>query len=238
MLIRDARPDEAGELTELALRSKAHWGYDAAFMASCREELTVRPSEVGERRTAPAERDGRVLGFTTVDGRPPDGAVGMMFVDPSALGQGRRPCPLRTRPRHGPGCRIPPPDDRSRPERGAVPPRDGRGTDRRDAVGLHPGPRASAAGCHAVRPVPPRVGASLWKGGSREGTQRVVRSDGGIRPRGHVDGGDRAVVRRTPGRGGSIMLILAVVSVPVWLAIGVQCLRARRAADERPTPPT
>ncbi|MBJ6635003.1 GNAT family N-acetyltransferase [Streptomyces sp. I5] len=88
MLIRDARPDEAGELTEPALRSKAHWGYDAAFMASCREELTVHPSEVGERRTAPAERDGRVLGFTTVDGRPPDGAVGMMFVDPSALGQG------------------------------------------------------------------------------------------------------------------------------------------------------
>jgi hypothetical protein len=40
--IRKARPDEAGELTELALRSKAHWGYDEAFMASCREELTVR----------------------------------------------------------------------------------------------------------------------------------------------------------------------------------------------------
>ncbi|MET8597015.1 GNAT family N-acetyltransferase [Streptomyces althioticus] len=86
--IRKARPDEAGELTELALRSKAHWGYDEAFMASCREELTVRPSEVGERRTALAERDGRVLGFTTVDGQPPEGAVGMMFVDPEALGQG------------------------------------------------------------------------------------------------------------------------------------------------------
>ncbi|CAM5720685.1 MULTISPECIES: GNAT family N-acetyltransferase [Streptomyces] len=88
MLIRDARPDEAAELTGLALRSKAHWGYDEAFMESCREELTVRPSEVGERRTAVAERDGRVVGFTTVDGRPPEGAVGMMFVDPSALGQG------------------------------------------------------------------------------------------------------------------------------------------------------
>ncbi|MBJ6643608.1 GNAT family N-acetyltransferase [Streptomyces sp. BSE7-9] len=88
MLLRDARPDEAGELTEPALRSKAHWGYDAAFVPSCREELTVRPSEVGERRTAPAEREGRALGFATVDGRPPDGAVGMMFVDPSALGQG------------------------------------------------------------------------------------------------------------------------------------------------------
>ncbi|MGA5316670.1 GNAT family N-acetyltransferase [Streptomyces pseudogriseolus] len=68
-MIRAARPDEA-------------------FRESCRERLTVRPSEVGERHTAVAERDGRVVGFTTVDGRPPEGAVGMMFVDPSALGQG------------------------------------------------------------------------------------------------------------------------------------------------------
>ncbi|MBJ6643607.1 hypothetical protein [Streptomyces sp. BSE7-9] len=41
-----------------------------------------------------------------------------------------------------------------------------------------------------------------------------------------------------PDGGGSIMLTLAVVSAPVWLAIGVQRLRARLAADERPTPPT
>ncbi|WP_436839877.1 hypothetical protein [Streptomyces albogriseolus] len=60
------------------LRSKVRWGYDGAFTASCREELTVRPPAVGERRTAPAERDGRVPGFTTVDGQPPEGAVGMM----------------------------------------------------------------------------------------------------------------------------------------------------------------
>ncbi|NEA95527.1 GNAT family N-acetyltransferase [Actinospica acidiphila] len=88
MLLRGRPARRGGELTEPALRSKAHWGYDAVFVPSCREELTVRPSEVRERRTAPAEREGRVLGFTTVDGRPPDGAVGMMFVDPSALGQG------------------------------------------------------------------------------------------------------------------------------------------------------
>ncbi|GGX76417.1 GNAT family N-acetyltransferase [Streptomyces minutiscleroticus] len=88
MLIRDARPDEADDLTELALRSKAHWGYDEDFMAACRDELTVHPSEVEVRRTALAEQDGRVLGFTTVDGKPPEGAVGMMFVDPVAIGQG------------------------------------------------------------------------------------------------------------------------------------------------------
>ena len=30
-IIRAARPDEAALLSELALRAKAHWGYDAIF---------------------------------------------------------------------------------------------------------------------------------------------------------------------------------------------------------------
>jgi hypothetical protein len=29
MKVRPASPDEADELTELALRAKSHWGYDA-----------------------------------------------------------------------------------------------------------------------------------------------------------------------------------------------------------------
>ncbi|GGQ80214.1 MULTISPECIES: hypothetical protein [Actinomycetes] len=40
-----------------------------------------------------------------------------------------------------------------------------------------------------------------------------------------------------PDGGGAIMLILAVVSAPVWLVIGVQRLRARRAGDEGRAPP-
>ncbi|MEU9552365.1 hypothetical protein AB0D88_25440 [Streptomyces werraensis] len=40
-----------------------------------------------------------------------------------------------------------------------------------------------------------------------------------------------------PERGGTLTLACAVVSVPVWLVIGVQRLRARRAAGEGPAPP-
>ncbi|MFE6931505.1 GNAT family N-acetyltransferase [Streptomyces sp. NPDC057699] len=86
--VREGRPEEAAALTALALRAKAHWGYDEAFMAACRAELTVRPDEVTARRTAVAERDGRLLGFTMLDGRPPEGALGMMFVEPDAMGRG------------------------------------------------------------------------------------------------------------------------------------------------------
>ncbi|MFE8009401.1 GNAT family N-acetyltransferase [Streptomyces sp. NPDC057418] len=86
--IRPAQPEEARFLSDLALRSKAHWGYDAEFLASCRGELTLSREELAGRRTAVAERDGSVVGFTTLEGEPPQGVLGMMFVDPDAIGEG------------------------------------------------------------------------------------------------------------------------------------------------------
>lgn len=86
--IRPAAPEEASSLSDLALRSKAHWGYDAEFLESCREELTLTDAELDIRRTTVAERDGSVVGFTTLEGEPPQGVLGMMFVDPDAIGQG------------------------------------------------------------------------------------------------------------------------------------------------------
>ena len=41
LTLRTPRPDEAAILTELSLRSKAVWGYDEAFMLSCRNELML-----------------------------------------------------------------------------------------------------------------------------------------------------------------------------------------------------
>ncbi len=39
--VRPARSGEAVSLTALCLRSKAHWGYDAAFMRLCVPSLIV-----------------------------------------------------------------------------------------------------------------------------------------------------------------------------------------------------
>ncbi|MET8702360.1 GNAT family N-acetyltransferase [Kitasatospora sp. NPDC058032] len=88
MLIRPARPSEAAALSALALRSKAHWGYDAEFIEACRAELTLDPQRIGPDRTAVAEDDGRVLGFVTLTGAPPKGELGMIFVEPDAIGRG------------------------------------------------------------------------------------------------------------------------------------------------------
>ncbi|MFD6279061.1 GNAT family N-acetyltransferase [Streptomyces sp. NPDC060209] len=88
MKLRPGRPHEAAALTELALRSKAHWGYDDAFLAACRDELTVTPGDTAGGRAVVAEEEGRVLGFTTLSGEPPEGALGMMFVEPDTIGRG------------------------------------------------------------------------------------------------------------------------------------------------------
>ena len=88
--LRAARPDEAGALSRLAFASKAHWGYDAAFMEACREELTVRQEHIAERNLLVAEGPGgATLGFgglnTREDGEP---EIWHLFVAPEAMGKG------------------------------------------------------------------------------------------------------------------------------------------------------
>lgn len=85
--IRRACSHEAEELSELAFRSKASWGYDSAFMATCRAELTVTPAYLAKAQTFVYETSGRVLGFyglmtdTTTE-------LGFMFVEPECFGSG------------------------------------------------------------------------------------------------------------------------------------------------------
>lgn len=87
--LRAARPTEAPELSALALRSKGYWGYDRAFLAACREELTLAPDAIEERRVMVAvDGSGRTVGFATLEGEPPDGELGMLFVEPDHIGTG------------------------------------------------------------------------------------------------------------------------------------------------------
>lgn len=91
MWIREAQPTEAEAhaVTELVLRSKAHWGYDAAFLAECRRELTVTAADVLPRRVLVAEGDdGGLLAVASLEGEPPHGALGLLFVAPEAMGRG------------------------------------------------------------------------------------------------------------------------------------------------------
>lgn len=44
--IRNAVPNEAEHLSNIAMRSKAYWGYSDAFLDRCREELSVQPFDI------------------------------------------------------------------------------------------------------------------------------------------------------------------------------------------------
>lgn len=88
-LIRPARPPEGEALSALALRSKAHWGYDAAFMAACAADLTISAESIQANPTYVIEAKERVLGFYMLES-PNDREIelGYLFVEPDAIGQG------------------------------------------------------------------------------------------------------------------------------------------------------
>jgi len=86
--IRPARAEEAAPLTDLSLRSKAVWGYDAAFLARCRAAMTVKVEAILTRPHYVAEIDGAVVGFYGFE--PEDDGIGLdyLFVAPEAIGGG------------------------------------------------------------------------------------------------------------------------------------------------------
>ena len=85
--IRRARPDEAGLLTGIALRSKAHWGYDEAFLTQAASDLTFTADELSNEQVWLLETAGDVLGFHRF--RPGEPALLVdLWLEPSAIGGG------------------------------------------------------------------------------------------------------------------------------------------------------
>jgi predicted N-acetyltransferase YhbS len=89
--IRQARPDEAGFLSDLALRSKAHWGYSQEFLESCRSELSVDSDRIGsdDYQCFVAVKGNVVIGFYTLENVSGDVyELGALFVEPEHIGTG------------------------------------------------------------------------------------------------------------------------------------------------------
>jgi GNAT superfamily N-acetyltransferase len=84
---RPARLDEAAQLTELCLRSKASHGYDEAFLESCVAELTVKPGLPGHRLGV-LEADGTPVGLAEVSVKGQIAELEKLFVDPAFFGRG------------------------------------------------------------------------------------------------------------------------------------------------------
>lgn len=87
--IRRARPDEAAALLALALRSKGHWGYDAAFLAACRDDLALSPDDIATSPVYIQEGADGPAGYYRVRFLDDEVAeLDALFVEPAAMGQG------------------------------------------------------------------------------------------------------------------------------------------------------
>ena len=89
--IRPARAEEASALTALCRRSKAHWGYDAAFMKASEEALTVDAAKIARGHVLVAENEAGALAGV-VAALPLDHPgifdLDLMFVAPEAIRNG------------------------------------------------------------------------------------------------------------------------------------------------------
>ena len=87
--IRRARPSEADNLSELALRSKGHWGYDADFLAACRDDLTLSPEDIATSAVYVHDGGDIALGYYRLLLQD-DGVAELdaLFVEPAAMGHG------------------------------------------------------------------------------------------------------------------------------------------------------
>ena len=86
--IRPARPEEAAELTELCMRSKALWGYDAAFMEVVRQQLTLTPDYIRRHKVFVADRQGAALGVYALADEGGFVDLDFMFIEPDHVRTG------------------------------------------------------------------------------------------------------------------------------------------------------
>lgn len=86
--LRAARVDEAAALTDLALLSKASWGYEPAFMARCRKGMVITPAAIRRHPFVVAENFGLLLGFYGFGREEDELNLDWLFVHPDHLGKG------------------------------------------------------------------------------------------------------------------------------------------------------
>ncbi|MCE8009768.1 GNAT family N-acetyltransferase [Aestuariivita sp.] len=86
--LRQPTDSELPALSALCLRSKAVWGYDAAFLEACRDELSLGPDDIEQTALIVLEDTGVVIGVAQVAVGPKDAELWKLFVDPDHMGVG------------------------------------------------------------------------------------------------------------------------------------------------------
>lgn len=88
MELRPPMLEELPALSTLCMRSKAHWGYDAAFMDACAEELTLTAKDLAEGHIIVAVTGTTHLGVAHVLTGGETAVIDKLFIDPDHIGSG------------------------------------------------------------------------------------------------------------------------------------------------------
>jgi GNAT superfamily N-acetyltransferase len=87
-LLRRARPDEAGAITDLALRSKRLWGYSDEFMAVAAPEMAVTPEDIAADHVEVLASETGLIGFLRLQRHPDEAWLEDLFIDPGLVRSG------------------------------------------------------------------------------------------------------------------------------------------------------
>ena len=89
VLVRQALPDEAEDLTDLKMRSKAHWGYDQAFLDAWRPGHAITAETIERDEVYCAEIEGVVAGMCRLcKVSETEAYLEDLFVEPAFIGTG------------------------------------------------------------------------------------------------------------------------------------------------------
>ncbi len=88
MCIRCAEVLEAEYLSDIAFRSKAHWGYDSNFMEACRQALCVTSKYIKDNDVFVLSDGGVIMGFCCMRCKDEAGHLDALFIDPGHMGRG------------------------------------------------------------------------------------------------------------------------------------------------------
>ena len=86
--IQRASPEQASQLTGIALAAKAHWGYPERWMELWRPQLTFHPEYIRENASWVALVDEAAVGFYTLEEKQGNAWLENLWVLPEFIGQG------------------------------------------------------------------------------------------------------------------------------------------------------
>jgi GNAT superfamily N-acetyltransferase len=86
--IQRVSPEQADQLTQIALAAKAYWGYPKRWMEIWKPQLTFSPEYFSENEGWVAVLNETPIGFYTLQEKRGNGWIGDLFVLPGYIGKG------------------------------------------------------------------------------------------------------------------------------------------------------